>query len=305
MDDVFHGGEQAMQSRAGVRERMAAQGSRTIRDFMPEQHRSFFPLLPYLPVAVRDAEGWPVGTILSGRPGFVSGPDPRLLQVDALPAADDPAAAGLTAGAPVGILGIDLSTRRRNRVNGHVAERTPEGFTVAVEQSFGNCPQYIQRREPVEHAAKPGPVQRLAALDATARALIAGSDTVFVASGAERAGLDMSHRGGRPGFVRLTGDRLTVPDFAGNHYFNTLGNFSVDPRAALLFVDFVSGDLLVVGGEVEIEWSGQELAAFAGAERLWRVRVTRAWRLPGALPLRWSFQGYAPALERTGRWASG
>jgi hypothetical protein len=47
----------------------------------------------------------------------------------------------------LGILGIELPTRRRNRVNGPVVNIDRVGFSIAVEQSFGNCPQYIQRRD--------------------------------------------------------------------------------------------------------------------------------------------------------------
>ncbi len=82
----------------------------------------------------------------------------------------------------------------------------------------------------------------LARLDTSAAHLIRNADTFFVASyvngedGHRR--VDVSHRGGRSGFVRLDADDvLTVPDFAGNLFFNTLGNFLVNPKAGLVFVD--------------------------------------------------------------------
>nr|MDQ2803522.1 pyridoxamine 5'-phosphate oxidase family protein [Pseudomonadota bacterium] len=106
-----------------------------------------------------------------------------------------------------------------------------------MTQSFGNCAQYIQAREVGQPAASVSVLtERLGGVDMEARGLIEGADTFFVGSGAY-GGLDMSHRGGRPGFVRVDGDVLTVPDFAGNRYFNTHGNFAVNPRAALLFAD--------------------------------------------------------------------
>ena len=46
----WHAGERALQERAGVAARMAEVGARVLRDFMPEQHREFFGLLPYLVV---------------------------------------------------------------------------------------------------------------------------------------------------------------------------------------------------------------------------------------------------------------
>ena len=89
-----------------------------------------------------------------------------------------------------------------------------------------------------------------------------------------------------PGFVAVDGDTLTILDYAGNRYFNTLGNLVTEPRAALVFVDFVRGDLLHVQGATEIVWNGPEVSAVDGAERLWRVHVERGWRRLGAFALR-------------------
>ncbi|MBV9776952.1 MAG: FAD-binding oxidoreductase, partial [Acetobacteraceae bacterium] len=233
----FHAGEQAMQTRAGVRARMDQRAARAIRDFMPEQHRAFFESLLFLPVALDGDGGWPAATILTGPPGFVSSPDPRVLRVAAPPNPADPAASRLRVGAPVGVLGIDLATRRRNRTNGAIVRIDAQGFDIAVAQSFGNCAQYIQAREIVpaggDRPAAAAAWERLSGLDQAASGLIASADTFFVASGSE-AGTDMSHRGGRPGFVRVDADTLTVPDFAGNRYFNTLGNFLLSGKAAVL-----------------------------------------------------------------------
>jgi predicted pyridoxine 5'-phosphate oxidase superfamily flavin-nucleotide-binding protein len=298
---LFHHGELAAQALAGVVSRTPA-----IRDWMPDQHRTFFGLLPYLPIATADATGAPIATMLTGPAGFVASPDPNTLHIAARPDRDDPAAPFLVPGAPVGLLGIDLATRRRNRANGIVRSVGPDGLTVAVTQSFGNCPQYIQTRLWRDEAVEAGPVERLTGVDAAARATIAAADTFFVASTSGAAaggmgGMDISHRGGRPGFVDVTGNTLTIPDFHGNQYFNTLGNLLLDPRAALLFVDWTDGSLLQVRGMVEILW--EQDGGLAGAERLWRMTVTDSWRRSHALPLRWSFQTYAPQLARTGAWS--
>jgi len=303
----FHAGEQEAQARAGVRLHGAP-----IRDWMTDPHRLFFAGLPFLLAATVDEEGWPVATVLAGPPGFVSSPDPRTLRIAAA-APDDPLMASLRAGAPVGLLGIDLATRRRNRANGTVLAADATGLTVAVRQSFGNCPQYIQARDAVPALGDPYSArmaaERLGSLDEEARGLVASADTVFVATssggrGGEADGMDVSHRGGRPGFVRVDSDVLTIPDFRGNRYFNTLGNLLLDPQAALLFVDFDTGGLLHLQGRAEIVWDGEEVRGFIGAERLWRVRVDAASRRCGELPLRWAFRGYAPTTERTGIWAS-
>lgn len=282
----FHPGEREAQARAGG----GAPGG-GIRRFMPQQHRTFYAALPLVVVASRE-RGWPLATALSGAPGFVSSPDPNTLRIAAAPEAGDPAALALVPDAPFGLLGIDLATRRRNRANGTVAAAGADGLVLAVRQSFGNCPQYIHVREVRAAPSAPGPLEPLAGLDEVARALVARADTFFVASaayaGEAEGGVDVSHRGGPRGFVGVAGDVLTVPDYPGNRYFNTLGNLLAEPRAALLFVDFERGDLLHLQGAVEIVWDGPEVRALQGAERLWRVRVERGWRRRAGIPLRWS-----------------
>ena len=95
---------------------------------------------------------------------------------------------------------------------------------------------------------------------------------------------------------------MTIPDFPGNHYFNTLGNLMAEPRASLLFVNFETGDLLQLQGTCEIDWSGTAAEQIAGAERLWRFNVVRGWRRRAALPLRWSFVDYSRTTAATGLW---
>jgi predicted pyridoxine 5'-phosphate oxidase superfamily flavin-nucleotide-binding protein len=281
----FHEDELKAQSLAGQRAGRAA-----IRPFMPQQHRDFFPLLPYLFTATADAAGAPLASMLWGSTGFVHSPDPATLCIDALPAPGDPAAAGFAAGQPIGLLGLDLSTRRRNRANGRLLAQAGTGLTVAIEQSFGNCAQYIQTRFATPHARVAPATEALSTIDPSARRLIETADTFFVASrsraGLGDGGLDMSHRGGRPGFVMVKGDTLVVPDFRGNRFFNTLGNLLGDPRAGLLFVDFATGELLQLQGTVTIDWSHEQ--------RRWRVAVERGWRRPAALPFDWRFGDFAP-----------
>ncbi len=303
-DGPFHAGELAAQALAGVASRGAG-----IRDFMPDQHRIFFGQLPWLFAGVLDRDGWPLATALAAAPGFAASPTPTALSIAALPARDDPAFEAFRPDSPIGLLGLEFETRRRNRANGRIGTIGADGFTVSVTQSFGNCAKYIQLRNRVRDGQEPAtsPAE-LSGLDAQARTLIAGADTLLVASAAavesEIGGVDISHRGGRPGFVRIDGDTLTIPDFAGNNYFNTFGNLLQEPRAALLFVDFETGSLLQLQGEAEIVWQGPELAWLDGAERLWRFHVRRGWRRAHALPLRWSAPEFALTTLQTGLWAA-
>lgn len=50
----------------------------------------------------------------------------------------------LEVGQQLGFLGLEMHTRRRNRTNGTVLESDGRHLLVHVDQSFGNCPKYIQ-----------------------------------------------------------------------------------------------------------------------------------------------------------------
>jgi len=300
MEGPFHRGELVAQALAGT----GAPGMTGIRPFMPDQHRDFFALLPYLFIATVGDDGWPVATVLTGPPGFVQSPDPNTLTVTALPRADEPGAELFAAGRPFGALGLDFATRRRNRANGRIAAADENGLTLQVLQSFGNCPQYIQTRAVEAGPASTLPAEAIALPTPEVLAQIARADTMFVASnaGGDNGGVDISHRGGLPGFVKAGGEGLTVPDFRGNRFFNTLGNLVLDPRAALLFVDFETGDLLHLQGRVEIDWAPPAGGWPEGVQRQWRFTVERAWRRPAALPLRWTFGDYSPVTLGTAAW---
>ncbi len=315
---AFHPGEQAMQARAGVAEHMSTIGARVMRPAMPAEHRELFEKLPFVLLGALDAERRPWATILVGKPGFVRTPDATSLVLGSSPLTEGALQLALDPGSPVGLLGIEPSTRRRNRVNGVVAAAGEGTLSIHVRQSFGNCPKYIQARdfEAVTTTASPPSVLG-AGLSEQALALIARADTFFIATASAGAalpdqasseGVDVSHRGGKPGFIRVDADGgstvLTTPDFTGNYFFNTLGNLAVDPRAGLLFIDWQSGDVLVLTGAAEVSWEGPEVEAFAGAQRILRVRVAEGRWLPGAMPLRSARVEFASQLAATGSWDS-
>ncbi len=311
----YHPGEMTVQERAGARAFAERVGRRVIRDHMTEQHRSFFATLPYVVMGCLDGQRRPWATVLSGAAGFLHSPDPQQLLVSALPFPGEPASDHLCVGAPVAFLGIALHTRRRNRLTGKIKTLDGRGFTFGVDQSFGNCPQYIQARAPDTFSPPARPSVRVLGpnLDDRSAGIVARCDTLFIASASPGAGaddpvegVDVNHRGGRPGFVRVdTVDGrsvLTFPDFVGNSAFNTLGNIALNPRAGLLFVDFQTGDLVTLTGRADVIWDGSELQGFICAERLVRVWVEEAHYLAAALPWRWTAPKQAPQLQATGDW---
>jgi uncharacterized protein len=291
----FHEGERRVQERVGVRERVERLGRNMVRDFMPAEHRDFFEDLPFLIVGSADPAGPVWASLLVGEPGFVRAPTPRRLQVQAPPLPGDPLASSLRVGAPLGLLGIELATRQRSRANGRIARVAPGAFELDIDQSFGNCKQYIQPRAGTfaPPDARALPTLERAELSQPALQILARTETSFIATSSRDAalggaeGVDVSHRGGRPGFIHtelLDGaTRLTVPDYYGNFMFNSFGNLEVNPHAGFLALDFETGALLSLTGTARVIWDDPRVAAFADAERLLELRVQGGWLWHGLL----------------------
>jgi uncharacterized protein len=296
VEPAFHAGEIELQREAGVAERLARIGPQVIREHMPEQHRSFFELLPFVIVGSVDARGQPTASLLAAPPGFVSSPDASHLRIDALPGRGDPLLDNLAPGAPVGLLGIQPHTQRRNRANGVLQSIDGAGFQLTVRQSFGNCPKYIGSREAV-YVGSAWRGDLSLGLGERERALMSAADTFFIASahphaalgGQRSVGVDVSHRGGPPGFVHFTGDSsFVIPDFKGNNFYNTLGNLRLSPLAGLLFMDFAVGDVLQIEATSSIRAEAHPFSGADGTGRVVGFEVQRARWFPRLSPLRWS-----------------
>ena len=308
----FHPGEKEIQSRLGIQEKIEELGRRMISCCIPEKFQDFFAGLPLLMIATVDECGRPWASVLAGKPGFTRTLNPQMLDIRARPIYGDPLNKTLFDGADIGALGIDFETRGRFRVNGKIAQATRDGFEIHVRQAFPNCPQYIQARDygfgdGINSIGEKKQVHRGATLNRTEAAMIAGTDTMFIASRSSEAdggddwtrGADVSHRGGKPGFVIVAHESLLLfPDYAGNCMFSTLGNILTDPRCGLLFIDFDNGNTLQLTGEAEILWEPEHFCRFPGADRVVSFQVEEKVCVEAALPMTWRFQGFHPVLER-------
>lgn len=303
----FHKGELAVQKRMGVRDQVAPFAARVIRDHMPDQHRIFYNSLPLIFVGAVDKSGWPWATVMVGEAGFMTSPDPQRLNVQASLSPDDPLRKAIVPGSDVGLLGLQLETRRRNRMNGHIERIDTDGMSILVHQAFGNCPQYIHRRsvasKPMSDPSDVKPIES-DTLQGRAAQLVARADTMFVATsyevsgGSVSSGADVSHRGGRPGFVEMLDERTIIfPDYSGNNHFNTVGNLVMNPKVGFLFIDFDTGDLVYVSGEAEIIWDGNEVSARPGAQRVVKCNVRSVRHLPHAVDLAFDFVDYSPSFS--------
>lgn len=83
----------------------------------------------------------------------------------------------------------------------------------------------------------PRNLQVLDRLDRSCRFFIEHSPLLIIGSACGSGGIDLSPRGGMPGFVRVLTDRsLAIPDRAGNNRLDTMGNLLASREVGLFFV---------------------------------------------------------------------
>ena len=274
----WHAGELTMQRLTGTQERLE---SRRFSRFLPFSHQLFLAERPFLVIGALDGDQWPWATIVTGKPGFLTCPDPRTLVVSAAFADGDPLAA-LPAQAAIGMLAIDFEMRLRIRINGRIRQSSQDGFAVTIEQSYGNCPKYIEEPALSAPFADPKPaatVEPVTQVTEEIRHAIGQASMLFLATSTGAAGdgsapwgADASFRGGPAGFVSVTADgTLVIPDFRGNNYFNSLGNMLVHPRAGLAFPNFANGDLLLLSGEADVLVADAAAGPGPVTNRVWTV----------------------------------
>jgi len=294
----YHEGELAVQSRVGVGgDGLGAQ--EMYRPAMASGVQHFLALQHLAVVSTLDDARRPWASLRSGAPGFLHALDEHTLEIGGYSNPDDPLFANLTKPGPAGVLAINLAARQRIRLNGDARLDANGGIVVSLHQVYGNCPQYIQAREVQgEREAKPGETHRAELLDDRLSRWVESADTFFLATAHPESGVDASHRGGKPGFVRVENEkRLLFPDYAGNNMFNSLGNIASYPRAGLLFPDFKSGATLQITGAASIIWEGAQIAKFRGARRLVSIDIEEIVELSPGMLLEFEFKGYSPHLR--------
>ena len=292
MKSIYHPGERAVQERAGVANEAERVG-RSIRPHIPPTAQTFLLSQPMVVLATADDRGRFWASVLFGQPGFLRAEDERTLRIEARPTSGDPLLENLTEGAQIGVLVIELSSRRRIRLNGRVVSVRDGVSRVSTEQVYSNCPKYIRARswrpsdKPGEHHGEVIPT-RHSSLTERHKAWVVQADTFFIASGHVEGGTDASHRGGTPGFVHVVDDRhLAWGDYPGNNMFQTLGNISVNPFTGLLFIDFERGKTLQLTGSSSIVWDSDRTREFTDAQRVLEFEFEEAIEITHPTRLRW------------------
>lgn len=290
MSDPFHPGERQVQELTGERDRAVLNGQ-LIGNTIPAGARTFLTQQVYCVLGWESPNGNIWASFLTARQGFAStDATGATLAIEFVSAGGQaeavPPLSGLREGDHLGVLFIELATRRRLRVNGRVADVAPSGLRLDVGEAFPNCPKYIQRREAGSSGAAESAIepQYGELLNEELTAWIAEADTFFVASAQPDGPVDSSHRGGTPGFIKLDGGTLRIPDYVGNSMFGTLGNFAVNPRAGLVFVNFRNNRQLQLTGDVQLDLDAGDSAGETGGTGRWWTFSTRRWIVSALSP---------------------
>jgi uncharacterized protein len=297
---TFHDGERAVQRRARVAAEARSLG-RGITHAIPPSAAPFLAAQRLAALAGVDERGRVWASLVMGDRGFITVPAPGILRIAAGLAAEDPLRGAVAEGAPIGVVVLDPERRRRIRLNGRSTGQAAGTIEMHVEEVFGNCPKYIQAREPEAVAAsdRTGGARRGTELSTAQQEWIARADTFFIASVHGERGADASHRGGQPGFVHVDSPRrLRFPDYAGNNMFQTLGNLTADPRVGLLFADFETGATVQLTGRACIRWEREAFADLPGAERAVEVEIDEVVEIDGGGGLGWRLVEYSPFNPR-------
>jgi uncharacterized protein len=280
---IFHEGELDAQRRAHE-DVFAARTAKGIRPFIITGAIPFVRQQSMVFAGSEDADGTVWASILLGAPGFLNpSEDGKRLTIyldQASPQPHDPFFVNVAGRGMVGLLLIEFSTRRRLRVNGFI-ERSGDTLIVEVAESYAICPKYIQKRDirvfqdvsytPQSHCRSG------ASLEGQQLEQVQRADTFFVASSHLTYGPDVSHRGGKPGFVTALPDgTFRIPDYRGNSMLSTFGNFTINPAAGLLFLDFERSKVLQLTGRATLQWDQSDSKReTGGTNRFWQFLTDR------------------------------
>ena len=291
----FHSGEIAVQERAGVRDIADDVGEGTI-DFIPPDAADYLSRRPMAVLGTVDRRERVWASVVTGAPGFIEIVDDHTLSIAAHPSSTDPLFENLATEGHIAMFAPDFVASRRVRVNGHGILKQGKIY-LTTEQVYGNCRRYMQERMFAGIRPNSSPndqVVRGPVLSMAQQGQISGADTFFIATNHPVSGADVSHKGGRPGFVKVLDDRrLAFPDYNGNRMFNTLGNLAVNPYAGLLVIDFETGRTLQLAGAASIDWNRERAGSFAGAERVVDFEVEAFIDTPNGFPLITRFRQYS------------
>ncbi|OAL07133.1 hypothetical protein IQ06DRAFT_288898 [Phaeosphaeriaceae sp. SRC1lsM3a] len=287
-----------------------------------------------LSVGALDDEGRPWSTIWGGERGFAKRIAKGVLEIRALVDRQyDPVVQNLLASSTQGEparpvtterkfmsgMSIDFDSRDRVKVMGRLLTGETRDYddkvgeiqlAMAVQESTGNCPKYINKRDVRAHVPSPHLVSHSLPLHQQAVDLIHKTDVIFISS-TNGDSMDTNHRGGPSGFVRVASNEaaredgsggvvLVYPEYSGNRLYQSLGNLYLNPKIGIAVPDFDTSNVLYLTGTAQLLLGEQATAVMPHCKLALQIRVEAARLVADGL----SFRGrlgemspYAPPVR--------
>ena len=284
IDDIFQEGQIALQQI--TKETEIAHGR--LRSVQPNVHQKFVGFIEGQIFAIpssEDQEGNLWISLLVGKRGFIKVPSLQEITIDLsqmLSNRSDIFFDNIASKSTVGVLFHEAIRRSRYRAWGQ-ANLVDDLLSIKIKMGYPSCPKHIQK-EVIELASD---IEALSPTRETGSDLgqseknwITSAHTFFIGTQSKKGDMEASHRGGDPGFVEfLDNDILRVPDYYGNSIYSTLGNIYVNPKVALLFVDFEKGETLQITGTAELQFdqnSEEDFYKSGETGRFWTFK-TKSW----------------------------
>ena len=135
---VFHAGEIALQRELGLADRLEEIGKRMIQRELPEQHRAFYPQLPFIIAGSVDRADDAWATLIAGEPGFMHSPQADRLVISASIDPRDLAADGL---APAILSACSASNCNRGAIASTAFSRAIAATSTKARAGLRQLPQ--------------------------------------------------------------------------------------------------------------------------------------------------------------------
>ena len=200
------------------------------------------------------------------------------------------------------ISGLSIHLEERNRVKlfGRMVAGALAGMgegvgqaqlVVKIEQSLGNCPKYLNCKRIRPVVPEPKLESEGVRLSQKGVELLANADMFFISSVHKHEDMDLNHRGGPPGFMRVESNEdggavLVWPEYSGNNLYQTLGNLQTDPKAGIVVPDFDTGDVLYLTGQTEVIIGKEASEVLYHSSLAVRFKVTGGRFVEKGLPFR-------------------
>jgi len=191
-------------------------------------------------------------------------------------------------------LAIDLMTRKRVKIGGRMVAGTVKEVNVEfedgaepqkqsqiqlvtkIEESLGNCPKYLNQYEIRPALVKAELVSSGSSLSDEGKTLTQRADMFFLSTSTP-IDMDVNHRGGAGGFVRVISSTcIAYPEFSGNRLYQSLGNLQINPKIGITFPDYGTGDVLYITGTTEILVGAEAEKLLPGSNLAVKIEISEA-----------------------------